>query len=497
MTTLTPETEDPAPEDSAVEEEAEQGTVLLIDDDPLLRKALGRQLLRQGYQVLDAEDGPSGLALAESHSVDVALIDHWLPGMMGREVLRRMKEVSPSTECVIVTGRGAAELAFQAFNEGACDYFEKPITDWQRFNQVLRRAIEVRRLKADRDRLASRLPGEDLSEWLIGKCPALLELHDKIAGVAGVRVSVLITGESGVGKERVARALHHLSPWKAEPFVAINCAAIPEELLESELFGYEKGGHSTAFQRKEGLFEEAGEGTVMLDEIGELPIGMQAKLLRVLQEREFTRVGGVRTVELKARIVAATNRDLREEILAKRFREDLFYRLNVFELRVPPLRDRSEDIPLLAYYFVSKYNEEYGRSVKRISPEAMRLLTEAPWNRNNVRQLENTILRAVVLCAAESIDLAHLDGADLGRGVTIEAASPTEEDAELPGELMGLAYRDAKSLVLERFSRGYLRQRLRESGGNITHAAESSGMERPNFRKLMNKFGVLVPGREK
>ncbi len=506
MTRLTPENESTLSEDtesedsgveSSAEQETDQGTVLLIDDDPLLRKALGRQLLRQGYVVLDAEDGPSGLALAESKAVDVALIDHWLPGMTGREVLRRMKEISPSTECVIVTGRGAAELAFQAFNEGACDYFEKPITDWQRFNQVLRRAIEVRRLRADRDRLARRLPGEDLSEWLIGKCPALLELHEKIAGVAGVRVSVLITGESGVGKERVARALHHSSPWSDQPFVAINCAAIPEELLESELFGYEKGGHSTAFQRKEGLFEEAGEGTVMLDEIGEMPIGMQAKLLRVLQEREFTRVGGVRPVELKARIVAATNRDLREEITAKRFREDLFYRLNVFELRVPPLRERIEDIPLLAYYFVNKYNEEYSRDVKRISADAMRLLTEAPWDRNNVRQLENAILRAVVLCATDSIDVQHFDGVELGTGLTLASSTPTDQDAELPSELMGLAYRDAKSLVMERFSRGYLRQRLRESGGNITHAAESSGMERPNFRKLMSKFGVSVPGREK
>ncbi|MDP6932417.1 MAG: sigma-54 dependent transcriptional regulator, partial [Myxococcota bacterium] len=367
--------------------------VLVVDDEAPFRRSLGLWLRRKGYEVTEAASGEEALERIHDQDFQLALVDVQMPGMEATEVIRGLRRLSPLTETIVVTGFGDAEIAYQVLREGACDYIEKPITDWDRFFHVLHKAQEIRDLKAERARLTKQRSSESLDQ-LIGNSPAMRELTALIRQVAPTPVPVLIAGESGSGKERVARAIHAASPRSEGPWVAINCAAIPSDLLESELFGFEKGGHSTATQAKPGLFETANEGTLFLDEIGEMPASMQAKLLRVLQEREVSRLGGTRTIPINARIVAATNVDLKDAIQKKEFREDLYYRLRVVEIRVPPLRERREDVPLLAYYFVQKYNEEFGKQVRHISDRANDALQAHDWEENNVRELEHSVQRA-------------------------------------------------------------------------------------------------------
>jgi two-component system response regulator HydG len=357
---------------------------------------------------------------------------------------------------------------------------------------VIHKALEIRELKAERARLAKLRSGEAI-EQLIGTSPSMRDLAALIRQVAPTPVPVLIVGESGSGKERVARALHAASARKRGPWVAINCAAIPADLLESELFGYEKGGHSTATQQKIGLFEAANDGTIFLDEIGELAVTMQAKLLRVLQEREINRIGGTKPIPINCRVLAATNVDLKHAINEKRFREDLFYRLRVVEIRVPALRERREDIPLLAHYFLNKYNGEFSKTVRRIHPMAMSLLQEFDWGGSNVRELEHAIQRAMVLCQGDELTPNLFEMGD--NVVSLEAGDPsssTQIQTTTHRVATDESYQDAKELIMRDFTVQYLTQRLTESGGNITRAAEASGMLRPNFKKLMKKYGVEI-----
>ncbi len=318
------------------------------------------------------------------------------------------------------------------------------------------------------------------------------DLGALIRQVAPTPVPVLIMGESGSGKERVARAVHSASSCKHGPWVAINCAAIPADLLESELFGYEKGGHSQAAQQKKGLFELANEGTIFLDEIGEMPMTMQAKLLRVLQEREVQRIGGTGPISINCRVLAATNRDLRQAIADKAFREDLFYRLRVVEIRVPPLRERREDIPLLAHYFLDKYRAEFSKDVRRLHPATVSMLQSMDWAGSNVRELEHAIQRAMVLCETDDLtpDLFEEGPSNIVSLPAKEAGDPVTQP--LPDFGNGLTYQSAKENIVREFTVMYLQQRLREGDGNITRAAELSGMLRPNFKKLMKRYGVEV-----
>jgi DNA-binding NtrC family response regulator len=479
-------------------------TLLVVDEEVAVRRSLNRVLSRQGYNVVDTGSADEGLAIAQRHAVDLALVDVNIEDMPGTELIRQMRAACPQTEVIAITRHGAADLAFNVLREGACDYFEKPISDWQRFYQVIRKNLEIREksreiveLRARCDRLQELRQEAEFGQ-LIGNSPAMRELQTTIAQVGPHNVSVLVVGESGSGKERVARALHASSKNKNGPFVAINCAGLQMELLESELFGYERGAHSMADRHKQGLFEVADNGTVFLDEIGEMPYEMQAKLLRVLNEREFRRVGGTRDIPLRARIISATNRDLRADIRDKKFREDLYYRLNVFEIRVPPLRDRKEDIPLLAYYFTQKYNAEYGMNVKRLTPDALALFNGYSWSRNNVRELERAIQRAVVLSnGSQELDTAlfPITSSDT-EAVSAPVGGLHNDDGELLEVLVegaeGLSYKDAKEHILTTFSQRYIRQRLQESNHNITRAAELSGMLRPNFAKLMKRYDISL-----
>ena len=470
--------------------ESRPPTVLIIDDEVNIRRALKRQLVRQGYEVLDTGQGAEGLSMAAASAPDIALIDLKMPDMDGQEVLRELKRQNPGTECILITAHGSAEAAFLALSAGAYDYFEKPILDSSRFFQILRKALEVRELKEERSRLKARL-GSDTSEQLVGNSAAMLRLNALIRDVARVPVPVLITGESGTGKERVARSIHANSPRADGPWIAINCTAIPDNLLESELFGYEKGAFTGADRTKHGLFEQASGGTLFLDEIGNMPLSMQAKLLRVLQEREVVHVGGSKPIAVNCRILAATHVTLKTAIEEGHFREDLFYRLNVINVDVPPLRERREDIQLLTYYFVQRFNREYGKNVRSISGEVVELLMSQTWAENNVRQLENAVNRAMVLAQDDELGVHLFELEDGGRKGPLGVEGVPKEVFD--AALIDMDYTQAKRAVVDEFSRWYIEERLKQTGWNITRAAEMSGQQRPNFRKLMTRFGVEVP----
>jgi len=471
--------------------ESRPATVLVVDDEPYIRRAMGRVLARQGYRVLDAGGGVEALEVADVEEIDIALLDLRMPGMTGHELLERLKAKSPRTECILMTAFHTPDDAFRALNAGAYDYFEKPINDWVRFNQILRKALDVRSLKEERNRLAEQLVQARGGRQLVGKSPVMARLQELIRKVAPYPVDVLITGDSGSGKELVARAIHANSDRVDAPFEVVSCADFPPNLLETELFGHERGSFTGAVTDRKGLFERANGGTIFLDEIGELPLDLQAKFLRVLQERTFRRVGGDSLIRTDVRVLAATHRDLDEAISEGDFREDLYFRFNVVTIRVPPLRDRREDIPLLVWFFLNQYNEKYGRAIKTVSPDAMASLVEHDWARNNVRELAHAIERAVILTNDATLGpelFGHLKPSAPSAGATSGPGGLRFDVA-----LFELDFTVAKDRVVTEFARTYLIDRLRSSGWNITRAAEASGQQRPNFRKLMKRYGVQVP----
>lgn len=462
--------------------------VMLVDDEELLRKSLGRQLRLQGFEVVPAPDGRSALRLLEREHIDVAVVDLNMPGMQGTEVIRRIRQASPRTECVLLTAHGDASVAFEALNAGASDYFTKPIDDWPRFTQILRKTIEVGVLK---DRLRNALQEQTFQD-LIGRSPNWRKLTAQIQDFSAYDLSVFITGESGSGKERVARAIHASSTRSGGPFLAVNCAAVPENLWEDKFFGHEKGAFNGADRRQAGIFEAATNGTVFLDEIGDMPVSAQPKLLRVLQEREVVRLGGQHPIRVNARVVAATHQNIKSMVAKGTFREDLYYRLNVLEIAIPPLRDRQEDIPLLAYHFVRQFGNEYGKTVKSIDSDALRVLGSYPW-KNNVRELEHVITRAMVRVQGETLSADLLDLPQASMKEARSGAAPTGLPAGMDPEWMELDYKAAKEKFVEWFTVHYLLMRLRSTGWNITRAAELAGQQRPNFRKLMKRYGLQKP----
>jgi len=469
-------------------------TLLLVDDSPEIRLVYPRLLSRQGYEVLTAETAERGLVLVQEQRIDVALVDLVLPRMSGEELISEIRRVSPATEIVAITAFSEAASAFGALRAGAREYFHKPIEDWDRVFAVVRRSLQLGRVRRRIARVSPEV-SDRVRDVLVGNSPAMERLRETICLVAPHPVAVLVRGESGAGKERVAQAIHAAGPRPDAPYVGINCAGIPAALLESELFGYERGSHSTAVEQREGLFEHAADGTVLLDEIGDMPLEMQAKLLRVLQEGVFRRVGGQEMIPLKARVLSATHVDLSKAVERGAFREDLYYRLNTFEIEVPPLNERREDVPVLAWYFVTRLNQRLGKEITRISPDAMATLRAHDWSGNHVRELERTISRAMIYCV-EGNELGP-DEILLALGVTrppiAEEAGDDEGTRErYPAELLGLHYRDAKDWAVEDFSTWYLRARLRETAGNIARASELAGMARPNFSRLMKRHGVSV-----
>jgi DNA-binding NtrC family response regulator len=381
-------------------------TILVVDDKDSMRNMLTETLLEEGHTVDAADTGGKALDLIHNKSYDLVVTDLKMPDVSGLEVLDGVKEVDDETSVIVMTAYGTIEDAVAAMKKGAYDFITKPF-DTEHLCFLVSRAMENRRLIAENTLLRQELFNVEGFNDIIGKTQKMVEISELIQKVAGSDASVLLQGETGTGKELFAKAIHMLSPRKGKPFIAINCAAIPSELLENELFGSEKGAFTGAHARKMGKFEIANTGTIFLDEIGDMGISLQAKLLRVLQQKQFERLGGTKTVDVDVRVIAATNMELQEKIQAKEFREDLYYRLSVFPINIPPLRERVDDVNELADYFIAKYCRDMRKPLKKLSKEAIRLLEQYHWP-GNVRELENTIERAVILAEGKKVTPEHL-----------------------------------------------------------------------------------------
>jgi two-component system response regulator AtoC len=451
--------------------------VLVVDDKENMLK-LFEKILVDGYELTTAGDGSRALALVAGESFDVVVTDIRMPGAGGFEVLRAVKARSPSTEVVMMTGYGTIADAVQAMKMGAYDYLEKPF-DPDAAALVVSRSAERKRLKDEAAALHRELEGTYAFHNIVGKSPKMLEVYRLLEQAAGLDITVLLGGETGTGKELAARAIHYHSARKARRFVPVNCGALPPDLVESELFGHAKGSFTGAVGAKAGLFEEAEGGTIFLDEVGELPLPTQVKLNRALQEKEIRRVGSNDPIKVDVRVIAATHRDLRAEAAAGRFREDLFYRLHVFPVRLPALRERVEDVPLLAAHFLEKHAHAFRREISEFDPDALKVLTSYSWP-GNVRELENAVERAVAVAKGQRISAEDLPP---------ELSAPA--GAAPPGSVFtSLPFRDAVDQVRERFSREYLVALMREFKGNVSKAAERARMERETLHRLLKKHGV-------
>jgi two-component system, NtrC family, response regulator HydG len=443
---------------------SESPRILVVDDEPSNLKVLERLLSKAGYEVLLANSGPEGLDKLRAAQPAVLLSDLKMPGMDGLELLKAARTVAPETEVLLMTAYGTVEIAVESMKEGAYDFITKPL----KRHDVLRavgKALEKAQLLAENRRLREQVAAQGDKQGpfgrIVGRSDALRSVLEVAQQVAPSEATVLITGESGTGKELLARAVHELSSRAKGPLIRVNCAAIPETLFESELFGYEKGAFTGAANRKPGRFELADGGTIFLDEVAEMSSASQVKLLRVLQEGEFERVGGTKTVSVDVRLIAATNKDLEREVAERKFREDLFYRLNVIPIRLPSLRERRADIPLLAAHFVRAYADKNRKELRGITDEALDALSSHRWP-GNVRELENTIERAVVLCRGDRIDVSDLppqlqpDGTGAARKLVFSIGTPLREieqvaieetlkytggDKKLAARLLGIAAR--------------------------------------------------------
>jgi len=445
--------------------------LLIVDDEADGRDALAELTQRWGYEVLTADDGTDALRRAIEWHPDVLLTDLVMPNMDGLWLLRAVRAELPDLPVLVITGQGTVQTAVQAIKEGAYDFIEKPL-DPARLRVVLERALEkketLREVQLLRRRLAAMAPGTDL----LGQGPVMQRVAELVKKVAPANASVMITGESGTGKEVVARAIHGLSPRKDRAFVALNCSAIPPTLIESELFGYERGAFTGADQRRLGNFEMAHSGTLFLDEIGELPLEMQGKFLRVLEERKLRRLGGKAEVEVDVRVLCATNRDLKQEIRAGRFREDLYFRLHVFTIHLPPLRERSEDIPLLVQHFIEKFTGETGKHVHGATPEAMAVLQAYAWP-GNIRELRNTVERGMILVDGDMIGEEHLPP-----DMRPQVARSTAATLQVP---LGLRLREVE--------KEYVLASLRRNEGNKARTAELLGISEKTLYNKLHRYG--------
>ncbi|HEX9243137.1 MAG TPA: sigma-54 dependent transcriptional regulator [Anaeromyxobacter sp.] len=449
--------------------------VLVVDDKENMRRLVVR-ILADAFEVEEADDGARALALVATRAYDVVVTDIRMPGADGFELLAAVKARAPATEVVLMTGYATVQDAVRAMKQGAFDYLEKPF-DPDAALAVVQRAAARKRL-GDDARLAAPPGDEDAFHALVGRSAAMRGVYRLLEKAAAVDATVLLVGETGTGKELAARAIHYHSPRKERRFVPVNCGALPAELVESELFGHARGAFTGAAAAKPGLFQEAEGGTIFLDEVGELPLPAQVKLNRVLQEKEIRRVGETQATAVNVRVVAATHRDLKEEVRAGRFREDLFYRLNVFSVTLPPLRERSEDVPLLAAHFLEKHARALRRTLRGFSPDAMRLLAGHAWP-GNVRELENVVERAVAIAGGELVEADDLPP-DVAAAAA-PAAGPV---------LAALPYKDAVAGARERITRDYLVALMTELEGNVTRAAERAGLERESLHRLLRKHGL-------
>lgn len=449
--------------------------ILIIDDEASIRESLKGILQDEGFRTAFAQNGEEGLALLRDEGADLVLLDIWMPGLDGIETLRRIRELLPEQQVIMMSGHGTIETAVKATKLGAYDFIEKPLS-LEKVLLCIQNAMKVGDLVEENRSLKAKLAKE---YEMIGESAPIRELKAQIAIAAPTSAWALITGENGTGKELVARSIHYLSNRRDKPFVEVNCAAIPEELIESELFGHEKGAFTGATAQRKGKFDQAHEGSLFLDEIGDMSLKTQAKVLRILQERKFERVGGHRTIEVDVRVIAATNKDLEEEIRQGNFREDLYYRLNVIPFHVPPLRERKEDIQALAEHFLDFFSRKESREPKVLAPDALELFTNYNWP-GNVRELKNLVERIVIMTAGKIITPQQLPVSLQSKknlatkGVTIVTAS------EVP------TYKEAK----EEFEREFLLQKLEENDWNISRTAEAIEMERSNLHRKIKSFGI-------
>ena len=460
--------------------------VLVVDDEPDMLSLLTRILVKKcGYEVRQAESGNQGLETIAFWRPDVVLTDIRMPGLDGLDFFRRLKEIDPTMTVIIMTGYGTVEMAVQTLKDGVYDFFEKPF-DNDQIVYAVARAMERTELLREQQRyreLQHQLSGSAEFHGFIGSSPRLLQMQDLLRRIAPSCMTVLIRGESGTGKELAARALHAMSNRAERRMITVNCPALPEHILESELFGYAKGAFTGADRDKDGLFLEANGSTILLDEIADIPVSIQTKLLRVLQEKEIQPLGQTRTYEVDVRVISSTNQDIEAKIARGEFREDLFYRLNVMTVTMPTIEEMRGDIPLLINHFLKKYRLEHQRPELEFSAEALQILLHRPW-RGNVRELQNTINRAVLLGSGNRIEKKDLmlDKSD--------ATSSQESSCDLFHQLQHLQYAEAKELVLKEFSRSFLGEELRRSGGNITLAARNCGMERQALQRLLRRYQI-------
>ena len=460
-------------------------SILVVDDEPGVRSSLSGILGDEGYLVEAVDSGEAGLAALEKGRYDLLLLDVWLTNMDGLEALSRVRTLDPELPVIVISGHGSIETAVKAVRMGAQDFVEKPLS-LEKTLLVVKNALRQRRLEAENRALKEQVE----HRWvMVGESAVLHSLRADIAQAAPSNGRVLIFGENGTGKELVARNIHHLSLRSGGPFVEVNCAAIPEELIESELFGHTRGAFTGALTAKKGKFELADGGTLFLDEVGDMTLKTQAKVLRVLQEQKVEPVGGTATITVDVRVIAATNKNLEEEIRKGTFREDLFFRLNVIPFHVAPLRERREDISLLARHFIAELSAEYGKRTKELTREVLDLLVSQPWP-GNVRELRNIIERLVIMTPGDRIEARHLPAS------LVAAAPSAGEPASVSGPLSA-AISDFPSLAAARedFEKRYIWKKYQECGGNMSRTSEALQVERSNLYRKMKGYG-LIPARK-
>ena len=455
------------------------GAILVVDDEEVMRDVLLTLLTKEGYDVTLAQDGPEGLALARKRSFDAVILDVMLPEMGGLEVLDELKKSDPDLVVLMITAFASLETAITAMKKGAFDYVTKPFKH-EEVLHILKNALNQRRLQDENRQLRTALRDQGRFTEIVGKSPRMQQVFGLITQAAPSRSTILVVGESGTGKELVAKAIHATSPRSDKAFVVVNSGSLPPDLLESNLFGHVKGAFTGAVYAKKGLFELADKGTLFFDEIGNIPLETQAKLLRVMQEREFMRLGGVDVLRVDVRIVAATNIDLRRAVEEGRFREDLYYRLNVIAVQLPPLRQRKEDIPALVNHFVEKYAKENDKPVAGVSPEALQALMDYDWP-GNVRELENVIERGVVLTTAPRI------GRELIPDHVRTAPSFHVPNMTVPPE--GISLKD----VVGSFERRLIESTLESTGGVQKEAARLLGLKPTTLNEMIKRYNILLP----
>ncbi|HLB59310.1 MAG TPA: sigma-54 dependent transcriptional regulator [Bdellovibrionota bacterium] len=446
--------------------------ILIVDDDKTIRASLGETLKDEGFRVSLAAGGNQAIKIIEQESVDMVLLDVWMQDIDGIETLKRLKELSPETPVIIMSGHGTVETAVKATKLGAYDFLEKPLSLEKLLVQI-ENLLRMNRLTEENRFLKAEV---ERRYQMIGESPVIQKLMETVRIVAPTQGWVLITGENGTGKELLARTIHRFSKRSDQPFIEVNCAAIPEELIESELFGHEKGAFTGATSQKKGKFELANGGTLFLDEIADMSLKTQSKILRILQEKTFERVGGVETLETDVRVIAATNKNLEEEIKQGRFREDLYYRLNVIPFHVPPLRERKSDIPLLVAHFLKTFAEENGRRPIVMSQDALKLLMAYQWP-GNIRELKNIVERLVIMVPSQEIQEEDLLSV-VKEFQTVPEGDPLENDS----------YRDA----CVAFEREFILRKLHLFNGNISKTAESIGIERSHLHRKIKALEIEI-----